>query len=609
MSARRGTRILLAGVAVAGVAVAVFTARPGTDEARAAENGPGVAFFTTIQNTDMAAAGFGGMRGNGSGTITLTGVSGTVRRALLYWHGPTNSDSSTANASVRFGGTPVTGTHIGFSSDNSWGFANSQAYRADVTPLVTGNGQYPLAEFTKAGVEINGASLLVFFDDGNPANDRDVIVVDGNDSNFANSFDPDAWTMQVSGLDYISGTAGLTLHVSDGQPNFPDDALILNGSTLAPGGPIFQGGSVPGPNGPGTGELWDIKTFDITSFLSPQTKTLTLTTGVNQDYLSLVAAAVDLPAYVADVQLVSKTDEPDPVTVGEELRYTLSIRNNGPDGAFGVSVSDPLPATATPVSAAASQGSCTLAQTVTCGLGVLGAGASATVTIVVRPGTAGDLANTATVSATTPDPNGQNNSAQASTTVAVIREPQQEPTPTPAQDVVVRPVSGVVLVRRRGTNRFVPLTDGQEIPVGSQVDTRRGRVRLTSALPGAKLQTADFYSGLFTIFQRRRDRYVAELRLDGANFGQCPRSQRRTASSQAAKPPKRRLWGNGSGKFRTKGRFSSATIRGTIWLTEDRCDGTLTRVVRGSVAVRDFARRRTVIVGAGRSYLARARRR
>jgi len=49
-------------------------------------------------------------------------------------------------------------------------------------------------------------------------------------------------------------------------------------------------------------------------------------------------------------------------------------------------------------------------------------------------------------------------------------------------------------------------------------------------------------------------------------------------------------------------------VRGTLWLTADRCDGTLTRVTRGRVAVHDFRRRRTVLVRAGKSYLARARR-
>jgi hypothetical protein len=50
-------------------------------------------------------------------------------------------------------------------------------------------------------------------------------------------------------------------------------------------------------------------------------------------------------------------------------------------------------------------------------------------------------------------------------------------------------------------------------------------------------------------------------------------------------------------------------VRGTIWLTEDRCDGTLTRVKRGVVAVQDFGTRKTKLVRAGKSYLARAKRR
>ena len=50
-------------------------------------------------------------------------------------------------------------------------------------------------------------------------------------------------------------------------------------------------------------------------------------------------------------------------------------------------------------------------------------------------------------------------------------------------------------------------------------------------------------------------------------------------------------------------------MRGTKWLTDDRCDGTLVRVVKGAVTVRDLVRRRTLPLRAGRSYLALAGRR
>ena len=68
----------------------------------------------------------------------------------------------------------------------------------------------------------------------------------------------------------------------------------------------------------------------------------------------------------------------------------------------------------------------------------------------------------------------------------------------------------------------------------------------------------------------------------------------------------RRLRGNARGRFRTRGRYSAATVRGTKWTVTDRCDNTLTKVTRGRVAVRDFRRKKTVIVRAGKSYLARA---
>ena len=68
-----------------------------------------------------------------------------------------------------------------------------------------------------------------------------------------------------------------------------------------------------------------------------------------------------------------------------------------------------------------------------------------------------------------------------------------------------------------------------------------------------------------------------------------------------------RLWGQGKGSFRTTARFSSATVRGTVWLTVERCDGSLTSVRQGVVAVYDKVKKKTVLVRAGRSYLAKPR--
>jgi hypothetical protein len=159
-----------------------------------------------------------------------------------------------------------------------------------------------------------------------------------------------------------------------------------------------------------------------------------------------------------------------------------------------------------------------------------------------------------------------------------------------------------VLVRLPGSKSFVPLETVESLPVGTIVDARHGRVRIT-ATSGGKQYSADFYGGQFQIAQLARKGATADMKLFGGSFKGCPKAPR-VAKKPAAV---RRLWGSGSGPFRTVGRFSAAAVRGTTWLTQDQCRGTLTRVTAGSVAVRDFVRRKTVVVRAGKQYLAAAR--
>jgi hypothetical protein len=180
-------------------------------------------------------------------------------------------------------------------------------------------------------------------------------------------------------------------------------------------------------------------------------------------------------------------------------------------------------------------------------------------------------------------------------------------TPRPGVIVGARVVSGEVSFKPPGATKFVELTGATEIPVGAQVDTTHGVISLTSGLGGGRTNSSQFYSGLFTILQKKARNAFMTLRLDGGNFRICGRRSLSTLSVDAKrKRPVRRLWGNGKGRFTTKGRYSSATVRGTKWLVQDRCDGTLTRVLRGLVRVRDFRARKNVKVRAGQSYLAKA---
>ena len=82
-----------------------------------------------------------------------------------------------------------------------------------------------------------------------------------------------------------------------------------------------------------------------------------------------------------------------------------------------------------------------------------------------------------------------------------------------------------------------------------------------------------------------------------------------SASARKAKPTGRRLWASDNkGRFRTHGRDSVATVRGTEWITEDTCEGTLTTVVKGAVSVRNTHTGRKKLVKAGHSYLVRRKR-
>jgi dipeptidyl aminopeptidase/acylaminoacyl peptidase len=178
------------------------------------------------------------------------------------------------------------------------------------------------------------------------------------------------------------------------------------------------------------------------------------------------------------------------------------------------------------------------------------------------------------------------------------------PPPVAGVSVNVAPVSGVVRVRVRGTNRFVSLARLSNVPVGSEVDVTRGRIRLVSAAGAGRTQTGTFFQGRGIVRQARGRLPVTTLQVSGPLV--CPR--RSTAGAEQRRPPRtRRLWGDARGRFRTQGRFATATVRGTVWLTEDRCDGTLIRVRTGRVQVRDIVRRRTVNLRAGQSYLARRR--
>jgi uncharacterized repeat protein (TIGR01451 family) len=170
---------------------------------------------------------------------------------------------------------------------------------------------------------------------------------------------------------------------------------------------------------------------------------------------------------------VTLTASPEPVLVGDQLTYTATVADTGPMRAPDATLRETLPAGASFVSATASQGSCAQAEgVVTCSLGAIAKGASATATVVVSPTQAGALAASAAVSGTRQDPNQANDSATAQATA-------QAPCVVP--NVKGKPLAAAkqALARARCTAGKVTRKYSKKV--------KKGRVLSQSPAPGTRL--------------------------------------------------------------------------------------------------------------------------
>jgi IPT/TIG domain len=207
--------------------------------------------------------------------------------------------------------------------------------------------------------------------------------------------------------------------------------------------------------------------------------------------------------------------------------------------------------------------------------------------------------------------------------VAPLVVPPVMSAPVLAKTGNVAPVSGTVLVKVPGTSKFVPLSTLQQIPFGSIVEATHGTVSVTTAEPGGKTQTGQFFEGEFILRQGSNGIVIAEL--TGGNFSICPTKRERSHIARVGSPASigagsasaraasasgghvvRKLWANAHGKFSTKGNYAAGAVQGTEWLTEDLCDGTYIKVTRDKVAVTNLVNHHHVEVTTGHHYLAKA---
>jgi hypothetical protein len=244
------------------------------------------------------------------------------------------------------------------------------------------------------------------------------------------------------------------------------------------------------------------------------------------------------------------------------------------------------------------------------------------------------VVNTASASTSSPDVDLSNNSSSASVDIGSgAQGPASLPPPDPGE-VNVTPAGGSgQCIQLRTAVGCQPLTQGMQVPLSqvAYVDPGKGAVEL-QGVEGLAI----FYGTPFALNEttapsstgRAATRSVLELKLVGGNFSACKpkaakgskgskgskgakgpkgsKGSRSTSGAAATRRPVRRLWGKGTGAFRTRGRYAAGTVRGTFWMTEDSCEGTLIRVNAGVVQVSDLPKKKIVNVPAGKSYFAAA---
>ena len=164
------------------------------------------------------------------------------------------------------------------------------------------------------------------------------------------------------------------------------------------------------------------------------------------------------------------------------------------------------------------------------------------------------------------------------------------PPPVHGELINVGYVSGEVFYTTEDGETFC-LNGAVQIPVGSTIDTRNGKVELITE---GSIRNAFFFDGLFEVLQDDGVDAATVLKLIGA-LEHCE-------GADTDSPGGRQLWGDGEGEHRTQGTLGSASVRGTKWILQDRCNGTTyARVVDGEIELKDEKTGKTITLKAGES--------
>ncbi|MCC7201160.1 MAG: DUF11 domain-containing protein [Nitrospirae bacterium] len=358
----------------------------------------------------------------------------TAGGTLIYTLTVTNNGPSTATGVTVTDNLPSGVTYSGYSGAG-WSCLHSSGV-VTCTTASLGTGIAPVISITTtapstAGTKTNNASVTSAVSDPVSGNNSASQTTTINPPSGANA---DLAITKSDSPDPVYAGAALTytLNVTNNGPDTATgvvvtDSLPSGAAFVSAGGTGWTCNNVSGVvncnlSSISTGPAPAISIILTVPAVSSLTNTAIVSSNdgdPNMANNSSTATTTVTPS--ADVS-VTKTDSPDPVVLpGDPLHYTITVTNNGPSTATGVTLTDVLYSTLTYQNASSTQGSCTYSSgTLTCNIGTMASGASVTVTVNTLTTLKGMIDNTATVSAAQFDPNMANNTGNETTNVGDI---------------------------------------------------------------------------------------------------------------------------------------------------------------------------------------------
>ncbi|WP_454055334.1 SdrD B-like domain-containing protein [Clostridium sp. Marseille-Q7071] len=274
------------------------------------------------------------------------------------------------------------------------------------------------------GFITNTAEVTSTTPDPNPSNNTSTSVIEVNES----TQEADVGVFKSVGLNPVpaGGTVVYPITVSNFGPADAQNVVLTDAIPPEITGAEFStdGGSTfnPWPGSLDIGTLPAGETINIlirgtvspsaTGIISNTAEVSSTTPDPNpSNNTSTVDVEVIAPVE-ADVSVV-KTAIPNPVAPGEVLTYTIVVANAGPSDAQNVVLTDSIPSSIIGPEFSTNGGGTFSSWPGSLNIGTLPAGQTRTILIrgTVSPSATGVIANTATVTSSTPDPNPGNNTS------------------------------------------------------------------------------------------------------------------------------------------------------------------------------------------------------